>query len=59
LETGSTNYMTDALNVIDDGEECDETTEEDLLYLKDTHQGVVTTVNTKYYCLIKLIFFKN
>ncbi|EGR32294.1 hypothetical protein IMG5_089160 [Ichthyophthirius multifiliis] len=36
FEIGSTNYMTDGFAFgYDDGEECDETTEEDLLYLND------------------------
>ena len=37
LEVGSECYMTDMLDFeFDDGEECDETTEQDLTYLDDT-----------------------
>jgi len=44
FETGSTNYMTEGLAFgFDDNDECDETTEDDLEYLKDpciTHTTV-------------------
>ena len=43
---GSTNYMTEGFAFgYDDGEECDETTEEDLLYLNDMYNSGNPCVN--------------
>lgn len=45
FETGSTNYITEGFVFgYDDGEECDETTEEDLEYLNDPHIHTNTSV---------------
>ena len=45
FEIGSTNYMTEGFAFgYDDGEECDETTEEDLEYLKDSFTELTTAV---------------
>ncbi|EAR93623.2 importin-beta amine-terminal domain protein (macronuclear) [Tetrahymena thermophila SB210] len=50
FETGSTNYMTEGFEFgYDDGEECDETTEEDLEYLKDQYIQVNTAEMLKQF----------
>lgn len=40
----------------DDGEECDETTEEDLQYLKDSFISLSTGVKVSYILLLKFLF---
>lgn len=48
LEVGSTNYMTEGLGFNNEDEgECDETTEEDLIYLKDLCAEMNTVVIKK------------
>lgn len=48
FETGSTNYMTEGFAFgYDDGEECDETTEEDLIYLNDSYLNTNTSVTLR------------
>ncbi|KAL4468183.1 hypothetical protein ABPG72_017164 [Tetrahymena utriculariae] len=50
FEAGSTNYITEGFEFgYDDGEECDETTEEDLEYLKDQYIQVNTAEMLKQF----------
>jgi hypothetical protein len=43
-QQGSTCYMSAMLEFYDDGEECDDKTEEDLIYLKDTSTNFTLSV---------------
>ena len=56
FEVGSTNYITEGFAFgYDDGEECDETTEEDLIYLNDP----ITNYNTAVKNILFFIVYFN
>lgn len=55
-QQGSTCYMSAMLEFYDDGEECDDKTEEDLIFLKDTSTHFNLAVRQSLFRNISLIF---